>query len=413
MDLLTISGNDYSAHRLVEGYRSLIWTERFQKWGDFELHTEDIRATMDLLPERSLCSLLDSNEVMMVDSHEISKPTGGVPELVVRGRSIDAFLENRVWTNNPQGKTTITSEHYNAMEMAAVWLWNSIVNDTEQDVFRPGTERPIANVLPNTIVTVTVPYGTLAGNEEYNLRRKVENGNVYDLLTTFLTSARLGIRIIRPNDTSGRKVSVSSEGVFSTVYTSNIENLRFDLHKGRDLTETVVFSSRVGHLIDPTYLLSSESLKNYVIVKGSPGNSFREYGYSGISGRVEGWNRREIYVDAGEAEELTQGEDETDEDFEIRKNAQQSQLYDTYADLADEALRNEGRHISTIDAQISPFINYKYNKDYRLGDRVKVQGDYGIHADRYVTEFIRAQDENGEVEYPTLEDTFMYWDTLD
>jgi hypothetical protein len=93
----------------------------------------------------------------------------------------------------------------------------------------------------------------------------------------------------------------------------------------------------------------------------------------------------DTFVDGGSKED-----GETADDFE-----------EGLEDLGLRAVRKEGSRIRTIDAQISPFINYKYDVDYRLGDRVKVQGRYGS-SNQYVTEFIRTEDENGEVGYPTL-----------
>lgn len=381
MDLLTMNKTNYEIKELVEGYRTLIWTERFQPNGDFELHSEDVDYTRELLPERSLCTLLDTEEVMMVDSHEIEIADNGVPNLIVKGRTIDSFLENRVWKNAPYGKTPKMRVKYTIKEAAAVWVWNMIANGTGNDVIRASSTIPTGYELPHVVVTVSMPAGTDDGSVK---ARKVANGNAYDQLMTFLTSGKLGIRIIRPNDTTGRKVSVGSGGVFSTELVNGIENLRFDIYKGRDLTDDVVFSWRAGHLDNPKYLFSSLALKTGAYVVGDPRNHYYT-DPDALPGDNAGWNRRDAFVDGG-----SKDDDDTGDDFE-----------ESLEDLGLRAVRKEGSHVNTVDAQISPFVNFKYNKDYRLGDRVKVQGEYGS-SNKYVTEFIRTQDDNGEVGYPTL-----------
>ena len=373
--------NDFSVKELVEGYRTLIWTERFQPFGDFELHTEDIDYTRELLPERSLCTLLDTNEVMMVDSHEIEDDEDGVPVLTVKGRTIDAFLENRVWKNAPYGKSVKMQTKYTIKQACAALVWTAVVNDTGDDVLRASSTYPAGNSIPHVICTVSMPAGTDDGSVK---ARKIENGIIYDQLMTFMASGKLGIRIIRPNGTNGRKVSFGSGGAFSTTAETNITNCRFDIYKGRDLTDSVVFSWKAGHLDSPKYLFSSADLKTGAYVVGDPRNHYYT-DPDALAGTNTGWNRRDTFVDGGSKES---GEDA--DDFE-----------EGLEDKGLRAVRKEGSRKHTVDAQISPFINFKYNVDYRLGDRVKVQGRYGS-ANQYVTEFIRTQDENGEVGYPTL-----------
>lgn len=397
MDLLKVSKDDFEVGNLVEGWRTLIWTERFQPWGDFELHTEDIDYTRDILPERSLCTLRDTDEVMIVDTHNVKKNDNGVPELIIKGRTIDSFLTNRVWKNAPYGKTVKMQHKYTIKEAAAVWVWNAVVNDTGDDVIRNGETYPAGNSLPHVIVTVSMPAGTDDGSVK---ARKIQNGVVYDQLMTFLSSGKLGIRIIRPNGTKGRKVNVGSGGAFSTDAVADITNLRFDIYKGRDLTDDVVFSWRAGHLENPEYMFSSETLKTGAYVVGDPRNHY----YTDpdvLPGTNTGWNRRDTFVDGGSKDDLTQGGSESDAAFAARKAAAADDFEESLEDLGLRAVRKEGAHINTVDAQISPFINFKYNVDYRLGDRVKVQGEYGSD-NKWVTEFIRTEDSNGEVGYPTL-----------
>src|SRR5690349_11106372 len=182
MDLLTMDRNDFSVNELVEGYKTLIWTERFQPWGDFELHTEDIDYTRDLLPERSLCTLLDTNEVMMVDSHEIEDDEDGVPQLTIKGRTIDAFLLNRVWKNAPYGKSVKMQHKYTIKEACAALVWTAVVNDTGDDILRASSTYPAGNSIPHVICTVSMPAGTDDGSVK---ARKLENGVIYDQLMTF------------------------------------------------------------------------------------------------------------------------------------------------------------------------------------------------------------------------------------
>lgn len=397
MDLLTVRKDDYSIKELVEGWQTLIWTERFQPWGDFELHTQDVHYTRDLLPERSLCTLRDTEEVMMVDSHDIKLNADNVPELTIKGRTLDSFITNRIWKNAPYGKAVKMKHKYTIKEAAAAWLWNAICNGTGNDVLRDDALQPEGNELPHVILTVSTPTDYVEGGTK---ARKVENGVVYDQLMTFLSSGKLGIRIIRPNNTNGRKVTIGSGGAYSTELVHDIENLRFDIYKGRDLTDKIIFSWKAGHLDEPEYLFSSEIFKTGAYVKGDPRSNY----YTDpdvLPGTNSGWNRRDAFVDGGQKDDLERHEGESDAAFEARKEEAADDFEESLEDAGFRAVRKEGAHINGVEAKISPFINYKYQRDYRLGDQVRVQGQYGS-ANKWVTEFIRTEDENGEIGYPTL-----------
>jgi len=383
MDLIRINKKDYSAGDLVEGYSSLIWTERFQPNGEFELHTQDIEYTMSILPKRSFCSLMDSSEVMMVDDHNIQTNDLGVEELTVTGRSLDMFLKNRIWTNAPYGKSVAMAKKYSIREAVEVLVWNSIANGTGNDRIKTSASYPAANQLPNVIVTDSVP----PSSDGPAKTRSMQNGEVYDQMMTFLKAGKLGIRIIRPNNGKGRRVDVASDGTHSTTHLNGITDLRFDIYKGRDLSDKVVFTVKLDDIDEAEYLFSDATLKTGIFVDGDP----RDHYYTDpdvIAGSNTGWNRFDGYADGGSKED-----GETADDFE-----------EGLEDLGLRSLR-QGRSVNAVSGKLALDVNFLYNRDYRLGDIVKLQGKYGAADKKYVTEFVRTKDENGISGYPTLSDT--------
>jgi hypothetical protein len=387
MDLVQVNRKDYSLGKLVElnwKTDTLIWTERFQDLGDFQLTTQAVQEVRQLLPERSMCTLRDSNEVMWVDSHSIEPNSDGIDELTVSGRSLEWILMRRIWKNAPYGKKLTMAKKYSVRQAVEVWVWNAICNGTGNDRIKTSASYPAENQLPNVIVTDSIP----PSSDGPNKARKVYNGYVYDQMRTFLSSGKLGIRIIRPNGTKGRKVHIDADGTFNTDAVADIADLRFDFYAGRDISDRVVFSWKAGHLDSPNYLLSSEQLMTGAFVDGDP----RSHYYTDpdiVAGTNAGWNRLDGYVDGG-----TKDDGVTADDFE-----------ESLEDLGLKTVRHDGSHINSVDAQISPNINFKYGQDYRLGDKVLVQGRYGTHDKKWVTEFIRSQDADGERAFPTLSST--------
>jgi hypothetical protein len=403
MDLVSLNKHDYSIGKLVEcnwKTDSLIWTERFQALGDFQLVTQNVNETRKILPERGLCALRHSNEVMWIDSHSITPNSDGVDELTVKGRSLECILMRRIWSNAPYGKNVKMEKKYSVRQAVEVWVWNAICNGTGNDRITTSGTYPAGNQLPNVIVTDSIP----PSSDGPDQARKVHNGYVYDQMLTFLSSGHYGIRIIRPNGTHGRKVHIDADGTYNTDSVTDISDLRFDFYKGHDISDKVVFSTKAGHLDSPTYFLSSEQMMTGAYVDGDP----RRHYYTDpdiVGGTNTGWNRLDGYADGGSKNDLTQGGSESDADFAARKAASADDFEQSLEDLGLRTVRKDGQHINSVDAQISPNINFKYGKDYHLGDRVMVQGRYGTRDVKWVTEFIRSQDANGEQAFPTLSST--------
>lgn len=58
--------------------------------------------------------------------------------------------------------------------------------------------------------------------------------------------------------------------------------------------------------------------------------------------------------------------------------------------------------IAAVDGEIVPDNQYKYGRDYNLGDIIEIQGNSEVVSTSRVTEYIRSQDEAGERSYPTV-----------
>jgi hypothetical protein len=386
MDLLTVSRTSYESLKKVPinwGTDTLLWTERFQPVGDFELTTQNIRDVRQFLPERSMCTLRDTHEVMWVDSHAIDE-TSSPTTLTVKGRTLDWFLMNRIWANNPYGKKLAMAKHYTVRQALETWVWNAICNGTGNDRINTAKGYPAENQLPNVVVTDSIP----ASTDGDSTARQVISGDVYTQMMTFLASERYGVRIIRPSGTKGRIVHIDADGTFNTDSVSDISDLRFDFYNGRDVSDKVVFNYKLGHLSDSNYAFSSETLKTGCFVDGDARTHYFTDPDT-VPGSNSGWNRMDAYVDGG-----SKATGVSDGDFE-----------DSLKDMGMKAVRRDGAHIDSVDAEIRPGAQIKYGKDYRLGDKVMVQGRYGAHEKKWVTEVIRAQDKDGYRLYPTLSST--------
>src|SRR5678815_3489985 len=95
MELLTLDANN-QPKTLVENYDSLIWTERFNTVGDFQIATGRVDEFLTLYPEGTKFTLRESNQVMAVETHQIDRKKNSGAKLFIKGRSYESILDRRV-----------------------------------------------------------------------------------------------------------------------------------------------------------------------------------------------------------------------------------------------------------------------------------------------------------------------------
>lgn len=437
MDLVRLSSDDADLYipedTIIEGYNSLVWTERFQSPGEFVLTTFDVDRMTKLLPEDSFVSHLETKEVMRVETHEISMVGEGAdaqPELTIRGRSASAILEHR-WVESSYQKKRRLRRKYSATGAMAVLIYNAVANASGFDVTRgdddPDTEGVVnsypwntKDVLPKVSVTDSVAE---TGETRW---WQVEEGVLYPQLQKIMIDADLGIRCIRPVVPNSATVvtvqsALASRGTIVRTTTPSEPNLKFDIYSGIDRTATVKFSFLQGHLEKPTYLDSTRDYKTVAEVMSgevSVGDIYRP-GESGLTG----WQRKVMGFDAG-TPEIPPEPERPKEPGKNATNAEKNAYADALdawktkhakwqnkrdaiaADFREEqskaALRElkRARKVRMFSADISELSPYKYKIHYDLGDKVMLHGDYGRTAAMIVSEYVRTSDINGDRGFP-------------
>ena len=392
MDVVRLDGDTYLPNGLVEGYNSMIWTERYQKNGDFEMHTPNIEKMKIFLPEGSYISLLDSEEVMRVETHEIQVNSAGVPELTVTGRTFETFLENRIALNT-YGAPWKAVWEYTIYEIVALILWQYLVYEGDQDVtITDGLKDPNTSI-SNLITTLTTDISVWdPETDTFSIPSQewwLDEGDLYKPFLDFLTLSGLGYRNIRPSGTTAKHIEFNStvglgRGMSIIEEWVDISQLRLDVYSGLDRSrfqsdrEPVIFHYDSGHIENPKYLFSISDWKNVATVSSSIGRV--DVGDTAASGV----DRRILFVDGGSLGDLD---------------------YDEFsASLTQKGLIELAKHNKAIvfDGAISPISQYKYGSQYFLGDTVTLLAQYGFESTMQVAEYIRTEDQAGDRGYPTL-----------
>lgn len=347
---------------LIENFDSLIWTERFNATGDFQLISGNIESFMTMLPEQSIVSLRDSTVPMIVETHEIDRKKNTGAKLIIRGRPYESILDRRVSIN---GVVAALGEWLVVAKIpsdVAHFIINQIcvvgINDVA-DIF------PADQVVFNTPVDYLTSTGPV---REFNVSRGNLLSTVLGLLqaeadadtSTTPDTPKLephGIRSIRPNAV-GTKIAI-------------------EIYSGVDRSAQILFDGQRDMLDDGRYLFSKVGSGNAAYVLGP---TIAAKMHQGLT-LPTGLDRRVILVDAASS-----------------------------GVESEEALRDEGSramsdaHVTasfdgSINEDLSPYV---YGVDYFLGDIVKMVGDYGLDEKVRVTEYIRSYGPDGYKAFPTL-----------
>lgn len=409
----------------IEGFSAKIWTERFHSNGDFEFHTPKIAKNKALIPPGSLISLMDSDIVQIVESHTISRNDEGVADLVIKGTTFETFLKKRFLRGLYQVPWQIPFD-MTVQDVLGLMIFATVVNlSTDELTGSPINHNP-DDVIPTAIVSQTISVAEIAPPDVDNpdfadLQTGqswwMETGELYKQLTDILAIGKIGLRTIRPKSDGSiflanvdGSSSITMEtlvdlGAINKFPTDDIESLRFDIYNGRDRSVNtqvfhgddppltpVIFRYDAGHIESPNYLFTDVDYRNVCLVTSSIGDV--EVSRDQIREVVDGFH---IIVDPSGLDRFDMIVDGGVIDDSI--------AYDDFLNgLTQKGLAalKAARRSKLLDGAISAHAPQKYKTDYFLGDLITVIGEYDLVETMQVSEFIRTEDENGEVGYPTL-----------
>lgn len=358
MDLMTM-GTDYVPDQLIEGYDSLIWTERYQATGEFQLITKNIDKTLALMPKGSLVAERNSQEVMIVEDHNIDESSDGAPTLTTTGRTFESFMENRatVVVNTTPGEEamwTYKSDDIWPTDAAKALIMSHLTVSPE------GPRQKV----PNTAVENLIPQQVHKGQQ---MSYENEPGVLYDQVLNLLKMEGAGIR--NQQDFQGLLKMYIYQGEDRTV--------------NSDTHTPLIFSLDAGHIVNPKYLFTIKDYKNVAYVVGQ---YWQQRVYApGVPTTVSGMDMRIVVVNGDEIKKASS-------DAKKTKQARALGL----AELA--------KHNQTIffDGEASPDSPYIRGRDYNLGDQVTLMAHYGVSQTMLISEYVRTDDDQGERGYPTL-----------
>lgn len=341
---------------VVDVFDSLIWTERWQKEGDFELNVNSTPQNKKLFSSGKMLALNESHRIMVVETFEDSISSEGEKSLKITGRSIEKVLYDRV-ARGAMTSTTVESK----------WNLNgtpgAIMRKIFHDICVTGTLSS-ADVIPFIYEGTLLPASTISESTTV-VDIPLDPMTVGEALVQIGTQYDLGFRMLRNGDLSQ---------IYFDVYSGS------DRTTGQESLPAVIFSPDLGNLQDTKALVSDAIYKNCAYVFSPAG--FKVVWLDGVDPATTGFDKRILIVMA--------------EDITDPGTADAAMTQRGLAELA------KNRQISAFDGEITQYSDYRYGVDYQLGDLIELRNTDGSTNKMRVTEQIFVSDKEGDRNYPTL-----------
>lgn len=355
MELLVLDKN-FIAQKVIDGYESLIWTDRYNQYGDFELYIPMDMGLLEHLKRGNYLIQRDSNHGMIVEKIQIDFDADTGTHLIVTGRSLESLLDRRIiWD-----QTRLRGKFHTCIKKI---LDESIINPSDKN-------RQIVNFLYEETNDDRI--------KDISIDKQFSGDNLYESIILLCKQYGIGFKIRLDG---GRFI--------------------FNLYKGKDRSYDqlnnpyVIFSPNFENLISSKYYETSKDEKNVALIAGEDtelGEGRRTY----IIGNTVGLDRREMFVDARDIQ--SEGYDEEGNEVIMPD----SEYMDLLKARGEEKMLAY-KFVTEFSGQAETSRMFRHNEDFFIGDVVQVEDGWGHFNKARVAEIIFSQSGAGYSIHPTFE----------
>ena len=352
--ILTVLTPSLDTIAVVDTASSIIWADRYNEVGDFELKLPATNPNIEyLIPDNYLVHPL-SLHTMVIESVNPDNDVELGEIITIKGRSLESILDRRVvWV--PQHLTG------SVQSVIRILLEDNVIDPDD-------ALRTIENFI---MVDSTDPVVLAASVEQ-----KYDTGFLLDIIQDLCQVNDLGFSLtLSPDD----------EFIFS-------------LYAGKDRSYEqiaypfVVFSPDFENILRSSVYTSKALLKNVTLVDTDDANpSLQRVALWKTEAEPGDISRREQWTDARDVNRyMPVGDDLTDTEFLniiIQRGIE---------DIIDR------KSVSIFDGEMDTQRTFVFGEDFFMGDIVQVDSGKGYVARSRVTEIIFSEDEGGVSAYPSF-----------
>lgn len=349
MEIYVLNTN-FESVAVVDEFESLIWTDRYDEAGDFELYMSMDKRLLEYLRKDYYLWNADSEHMMIIEGINIVSDVEEGNKLIVTGRSLESILDRRIiW-----GQKVVKG----LLQEVIHTLLNECIISPEI------SERAIDNFI--FVESVDPKITGLTIDTQYT------GDNLYDVIQTLCKKNNIGFKIVL-NDSN---------------------QFEFSLYCGEDRSYEqsdnpyVIFSPDFENIINSNYLESNKVMKNVTLVAGEGEGAARK---TKTVGSHIGLTRRELFTDARDiSSDIGDGQTLTDAEY-----------YEQLEQRGTDSL-SEYKEVVSFEGEVEATRMFKYGEDFFIGDIVQIANEYGHEGQACISEFVMSQSESGISMYPTF-----------
>lgn len=350
---LYLLNTDLVRVKIIDKFISVVWADRFDVYGDFELHIIGSSVNLNTFIEGYYLKIDGSDHVMMIESIQLDSDTENGAILILQGRSLEAILMYRI-----------------------VWAQTLLAGNFQTELHRVLNENAVSPSIPaRDISKLTLQLSTDPNITSLTVKSQYTGDYLYDVVSGLCKAAQIGFKIT---------INASNQFVFL-------------LYSGEDRSyeqtdnDYVIFSPGFENLVSSKYFASDINLRTVALVAGEGEGAARlTTECVDASGGGSDLARREMFVDARDLSKTTSGGTLPDADY-----------IDELAQRGKEKLA-ENIRIKHFEAEVDTSVTYTYGIDFFMGDIVQSVNEFGQGGRSIITEFIISEDENGINTHPTF-----------
>jgi len=346
MEMYVLNTN-FEKIAIIDAYESLLWTDRYNKPGEFEIYTPVADFALQYPVADNYLQIKESEHTMIIEDITIESNVETGNHIKIVGRSLESILDRRIVWN----QTDITGN-----------LQNGIKRLITENIINPSiVDRAISNFIFEDSTDPAITGLTMEA--------QYTGDNLLDIVEKLCEINEIGYKIILNDD---------NQFVFS-------------LYKGIDRSyrqETlpfVVFKPSFENIINSNYSDFRSPAKTITLVAGEGEGSSR---VTRVVGTGSGLTRKEIYTDA--------------RDIQKEEGMTTAQYYAKLDQRGEEKLK-ENKIQKSFDGECETTRMFVYKEDFFMGDCVQVANEYGMESPTRIIEYIWSSNDQGTVSYPTFE----------
>lgn len=351
---ITILNKAFTKVKEFDTFYSLLWVDRYNGYGDFEILVKADRSVITLFQEGYYLSIEESEHIMIVETLDLKTDVEDGDKFTIKGRSLESMLDRRI-----------------------IWKQTVLNGNLQSEIHRLLTENIIDpedpdRAIPSFVLETTLDPDilTLAVNAQYF------GEYLYDVITGLCEGAGISF-----------KITLNANNQFV-----------FKLYSGKDRSFAqienpfVAFSPELDNLSDTNYHFSVIPYKTATLIAGEgEGDNRLTTQVMLPSGGGSGLSRREKFTDARDVSMNYNGEIISQEEYYTLL------IQRGYISLLDST------KISSFEGKADTTINYVYGIDFFLGDILQVSNQYGLANRTRVVEMIYSEDQSGIETNPTFQ----------